>query len=250
MTPRRLTLVPIFLLSSAHAFAQQRDTTVKLAGVVFSAYTGRPLIGVIVETPYGRDTTDDLGHFALTSLLPVTQPVLFSHHGHYSQEMTARLKRGHVLRWTVVLNPDTDAVQLPPILVQGQGREWRFGLAGFYERRARGWGRFYAYQELERLGSLPLSALLGESGIWLRCSLGQCRAIDLSQCSYTFYEDGWESDPADVRRIRVSDLAGVEVYQRGSQVPMAFASTYGGPLGGYYPITCGGIVALWSRYLN
>ena len=248
MTPRsRTLLVPLFLLASVHASAQQRDTTAQLAGVVFSAYTGQPLAGATVETPYGRTMTDSLGRFALAALPPGTQPVLFSYRGQYSQELTARLKRGHVLRWTVVLNPDTEAIQLPPILVQGEGREWRFGLAGFYERRAKAWGRFYAYQDLERLGSLPLRALLGESGIWLRCSLGQCRAIDMSQCSYAVYEDGWRSSAEDIDRIRVSDLAGVELYQRGSQVPMAFATTIGK---GGYPITCGGIIAVWSRYLN
>jgi len=69
----------------------------------------------------------------------------------------------------------------------------------------------------------------------------------MSQCSYAVYEDGWRSSAEDIDRIRVSDLAGVELYQRGSQVPMAFATTIGK---GGYPITCGGIIAVWSRYLN
>jgi len=82
MTPRsRTLLVPLFLLTSVHASAQQRDTTAQLAGVVFSAYTGQPLAGATVETPYGRTMTDSLGRFALAALPPGTQPVLFSYRG-------------------------------------------------------------------------------------------------------------------------------------------------------------------------
>jgi len=248
MTPRRLTLVPIFLLASTHAFAQQRDTTAQLAGVVFSAYTGRPLAGATVETPYGRATTDVAGRFALSGQPPGNQPVLVSYRGHYSQELTARLKRGHTLRWTVVLNPDTEAVQLPPILVQAEGRNWRYGLAGFYERAGRGMGHYYTYEQLERRGSLPLRVLLEESGVALRCTVRGCVAVNItgSTCAYRYYEDGFIMPFEDINGVRASDLAGVEIYSRGTRTPFEFLGVGDLP----YQNTCGGVIAVWSRYLN
>src|SRR2546429_6827507 len=59
MTPRRLLLVPLCFLASVHASAQQRDTTAQLAGVVFSAYTGRPLVGATVRSETRETITED-----------------------------------------------------------------------------------------------------------------------------------------------------------------------------------------------
>ncbi len=248
MTPRRLLLVPLGFLASVHASAQQRDTAAQLAGVVFSAYTGRPLAGATVETPYGRATTDAAGRFALSGQPPGNHPVLVSYRGHYSQELTARLKRGHTLRWTVVLNPDTEAVQLPPILVEAEGRNWRYGLAGFYERAGRGMGQYYTYELLERRGSLPLRVLLEESGVALRCTVRGCVAVNYSglPCAYNYYEDGFLTPFEDINRVRASDLAGVEIYSRGTRTPFEFLGVGDRP----YEKTCGGVVAVWSRYLN
>ena len=60
----------------------------------------------------------------------------------------------------------------------------------------------------------------------------------------TLYEDGFQSDPAQINRLRASDLAGIEIYRRSVEIPGAYQVAYGGLN------TCGGVIAVWSRYLN
>jgi len=247
MTPRRLVLVPVFLFISAHASAQQRDTTAQLAGVVFSAYTGRPLVGATVRTETRETITDSLGHFTLGPLPAGALKVVFGYGEHVANTLTATLLRGTTLRWTVVLNTDPDAVMLPPILVEAQGRGVRYALTGFYERLNRRWGTFYTPQDLQRKGSVTVRALLYESGITLSCRFGECIAVDYRlgrYCPMTLYEDGFQSDPAEINRLRASDLAGIEIYRRSAEIPGAYQVAYGGLS------TCGGVIAVWSRYLN
>ena len=99
MTPRRLVLVPLFLFISARASAQQRDTTAQLAGVVFSAYTGRPLVGATVRTETRETITDSLGHFTLGPLPAGALKVVFGYGEHVANTLTATLLRGaHPLR--------------------------------------------------------------------------------------------------------------------------------------------------------
>src|SRR3989440_10852311 len=47
-------------------------------------------------------------------------------------------------------------------------------LAGFYDRRKWGFGRFYTRQDLERRRGLPLESLLRESGVSVGCRTGYC----------------------------------------------------------------------------
>ncbi|HEX9279177.1 MAG TPA: carboxypeptidase regulatory-like domain-containing protein [Gemmatimonadales bacterium] len=247
MTPRRLLFVPLCFLASVHASAQQRDTTAQLAGVVFSAYTGRPLVGATVRSETRETITDSLGRFTLGPLPAGTLKVVFGYGEHVANTLTATLPRGTTLRWTVVLNTDPEAVALPPILVEAQGRGARYALTGFYERLNRRWGVFYTPQDLQRLGSVTVRALLYGSGITLSCRFGECIAVDYRlgrYCPMTLYEDGFQSDAAQINRLRASDLAGVEIYRRSVEIPGTFQAAYGGLN------TCGGVIAVWSRYLN
>src|SRR5438034_5708882 len=210
MTPRRLLLVPLFLFTPGRASAQQRDTTAQLAGVVFSAYTGRPLVGATVRTETRETITDSLGHFTLGPLPAGALKVVFGYGEHVANTLTATLLRGTTLRWTVVLNTDPDAVMLPPILVEAQGRGVRYALAGFYERLNRRWGTFYTPQDLLRKGSVTVRALLYESGITLSCRCGECIAVDYRPCRYcpmTMNEDEIQSHPSHVNRPRPRDTA-------------------------------------------
>ena len=191
--------------------------------------------------------TDSLGRFTLGPLPPGTLKVVFGYGSNVANTMTATLQRGRTLRWTVVLNTDTDAVMLPPILVRAQGRGSRYALTGFYERLNRGWGSFYTPRDLQRLGSASLRGLLYESGVTLSCRFGECSAVDNRlgrYCPMTLYEDGFQSDAAQINRIRASDLAAIEIYRRSVEVPDAYQVAYGGMN------SCGGVIAVWSRYLN
>lgn len=255
MTLRRwIPIVALFLLlvvtsraGWAQGAPQRRDTTAQLAGVVFSAYTGRPLVGATVRTETGETRTDSLGRFTLGPLPPGTLKVVFGYGSNVANTLTATLQRGRTLRWTVVLNTDADIVTLPPILVEAQGQGRRYALTGFYERMNRRWGRFYSPQDLQRLGSVSLRALLYESGVTLSCRFGECIAVDYRlgrYCPMTLYEDGFQSDAAQINRLRASDLAGIEIYRRSVEIPGVYQVAYGALN------TCGGVIAVWGRYLN
>src|SRR5437763_8889505 len=137
---------------------------------------------------------------------------------------------------------DVDAVELSPIVVEA--RSWRAdrSLAGFYDRKKWRFGRFYTLADLERRSGLSLRSLLSETGVQVRCGIGPCLPIGgelWRRCVLTLFLDGMQL-PADfLETIRLDELAGVEVYKRGFDVPIEFQHTFGGG--------CGAVL-LWSRY--
>src|SRR5207249_5672877 len=60
------------------------------------------------------------------------------------------------------------------IVVEAQTLRADRSLAGFYERKKSGFGRYYTLADLKRRPLETLQALLLESGVQVRCRVGQC----------------------------------------------------------------------------
>jgi len=227
------------LVTSAHA---QRDTTARLAGTVRSSINGLPISGVMVAVKGSRvfGVSDSTGSFALGGLPDGRQVVRILYGDSLSYEHEMDLKGGKTLKLAVLL--DVVTAELAPIVVEAQTLRAERSLAGFYDRRKWSMGRFYTRADLEHSAAHSLDGLLGETGVQVVCRLGNCLPIGSDgarRCVMGLYLDGMRMPVASLNEIRVDELAGVEVYKHGLDVPTEFRSTFRN--------TCGAVVA-WSRH--
>jgi len=226
------------LVAPAHA---QRDTTARLAGTVRSSINGLPISGVMVAVKGSRvfGVSDSIGSFALGGLPEGRQVVRILYGDSLSYEHEMDLKSGKTLTLAVLL--DVVAAELAPIVVEAQTIRAERSLVGFYDRRKWTVGRFYTRADLDQRAAHSLDGMLGESGVQVVCRVGSCLPIGSDgarQCVMSLYLDGLRLPSASLNQIQVDDLAGVEVYKQGLDVPTEFRSSFRN--------TCGAVVA-WSR---
>ena len=227
------------LVTSAHA---QRDTTARLAGTVRSSTNGLPISGVMVAVKGSQvfSVSDSTGSFALGGLPEGRQVVRILYGDSLSYEHEMDLKGGKTLNLAVLL--DVVAAELAPIVVEAQTLRADRSLVGFYERRKLGVGRFYTLADLAHRPAPSLESLLRESAIQVVCRVGSCLPIGSDgtrQCVMALFLDGLRTPVAFFNTVRVEDLAGVEVYKRGFDVPTEFRSSFRN--------TCGAVV-MWNRH--
>ncbi len=233
--------IALILAAPTSALDAQQDSA-RLVGTVRSSINGRPLGGVMIAVGGSRvfDVSDSAGAFKLSGLPSGQQTVRILYRDEVFSEHPVKLKRGRTVQLYVLL--DLEAVELAPVVVEARSVRALRSLAGFYERRKRGFGRFYTFEDLERRGALRLDALLTESGVQVRCSFGTC--VPLIQrgarlCVPALSLDGMPAATDDLAFLRADDLAGVEIYKSAIDVPWEFQRSVAG--------NCGAIV-LWSRY--
>ena len=185
------------------------------------------------------DVTDSAGRFALADLPAGRQVIRILYRDSVSYQHPIKLTAGKTLTLSVLL--DVDAIELAPIVVEAKSLRAERSLAGFYDRRKWGFGRFYTQQDLERRRGLPLRSLLSESGVSMRCGSGYCIPLTSTfgrQCVMSLYLDGLWLPADQLDLVHLDELAAVEVYKRGFDVPEEFQFSFGS--------TCGAAL-LWSR---
>lgn len=220
--------------------AGQQDTLAAIRGSVTSAFDGRPLSGVMIAVPtVGRfAVTDSTGTFVLGRLPSGKQRVRISYLERGSADHDVPLRRGKVTVLAVLLN--VEAVDLAPVVVEEWGGHFVRSLAGFYDRKRRGFGTFFSWEDIERIRPYRLSSLLRQTGVLVQCWGGECLPYTFEptrRCPMALYVDGMPIDPVFLDAIDPGDVAGVEIYRRASQVPFEFVGLRDG---------CG-VVAVWSR---
>ena len=240
----------------ASALHLQVDTTAGIHGAVMSSFNGRPIAGVMIGVLEGGKftLTDAQGRFALTGLRSGRRTILISFDGRVTEDYVFSLEPQRSKRIAVLL--DEDAEDLDPLVVEAQAPNlWR-DLAGFYERREayRGFAHFFTREEISHLHAAKLSSLLTLEGIVTRCSV-ECRPTRVTRgslCLVPVSVNGVAQREPDYDGIKISDVAGVEVY-RGvppadlsrALVPVVGSSTWmgtGRSAGG----SCG-LVEIWTR---
>jgi len=226
------------LVTSLHA---QRDTTARLAGTVRSSINGLPISGVMVAVRGSRifGVSDSVGSFALVGLPGGQQMVRILYGDSLAYEHEMELKGGKTLTLSVLL--DVGAAELARIVVEAQSLRAERSLAGFYDRKQRSVGRFYTRADLVQRAAVSLDGVLSESGVQVVCRVGSCLPIGSDgtrRCVLALYLDGLRMPGSYLNQIRVDELAGVEVYKFGIDVPTEFRSSFRN--------TCGAVVA-WSR---
>jgi hypothetical protein len=135
---------------------------------------------------------------------------------------------------------DVKVVDLAPIVVEAASATYALSLAGFYERRMRGLGRFVTREDIERRQPRSLSTLLIGTGAVMRCGRNLlCSPIRISsgrRCPVSVFIDGMKVESFNIDMIPPTDVLGLEVYRQGADTPAEF-SRFSAP--------CGAIV-IWT----
>jgi len=238
---RPLYLLSLVLIGWTPLLMQAQADSARLAGSVRSSINGLPIAGVMIAVRGTQvfDVSDSAGAFALAGLPSGRQMIRILYRDSVWHEQNIDLKPAKTLRLSVLL--DLDAVALAPIVVEARSIRAERSLAGFYDRKKRGFGHFYTFRDLERRRGWTLRSLLGEAGVQIRCGPAYCLPVSWGgtrSCIMSLFLNGMRLSPDDMDVIQVDDLAGVELYKRGFDVPPEFQWGFGN--------NCGAVL-MWRR---
>src|SRR5438445_9739572 len=148
---QRAALASLLFLRVLPSPAQaQTDTAAGLTGTVRSFINALPVSGVMIAVKGSRvfNVSDSTGSFTLVGLPGGRQTVRILYGDSLSYEKEMDLKQGKTLTLSVLL--DVAATELAPIVVEAQTLSAERSLAGFYERKKSGFGRYYTLADLKR----------------------------------------------------------------------------------------------------
>ena len=200
------------------SLASQLDSAATIRGTASSTFNGHPLAGVMVSVPavHRFAVSDSDGRFELAGLPPGRQRIRVNYEGRNTEEYDFDLRRGKVKKLVVLL--DVDAVDLAPVVVEAQARDFSRNLAGFYDRRKwyAGFARFYTREEITRTHVSRLSSLLLRDGISVRCTTQGCVPMLWNRgtrCAVAVAIDGMQFAELDYDDVQIDEVQAVEVYR-------------------------------------
>jgi len=215
----------------AAPLSAQNDTTASIRGTAISAFDGRPLSGVLIAVPAARSfvVTNATGSFFLASLPVGAQKIRVSYDSRVTEEYEFTLLSRTSKKIAVLL--DADAEDLAPVVVEVQPiDQWR-NLGGFFARQKSyaGFARFFTREEIVGSHVPHISSLLALERIVTQCGLG-CRPTRISQgrrCVVPVSVDGLPMQEEEYDRIKVDDVAAIEVYRGNPPYGLTHATALG-----------------------
>lgn len=209
----------------------------------------RPLANADIWTVNGAGMrsrvarTDTAGRFVLDSLTPGTAMVAVRRIGSSPLERTVTLSAARRTEIDLVL--PTQAFTLPEVKVEAKAG--RAALAGFNERRQRGFGKFYDPADLARLAATytgdvfrQLPSVRLEQGFGTESALvneGR-RNSSGGYCALALLVNGVPTPPDAMLSVPKEELDGVEIFDSGDRVPLEYSS----------PATSCGAVLVWTKH--
>ena len=232
-----LALVVAAALTAA---ATHQDSLARLTGTVSGSKNGRPLADVMVSVKGtgGVHRTDSTGAFAIERIPPGRHTLRLAWHDRVSEDYQVALRAGQVLELAILL--DVGSVELAPIVVEATSTDAVLSLAGFYQRRGKGFGRFVTGEDIEKRKPANLSAMLTASGITMRCVRTACypaRYASGRRCAVPVFLDGLRVEAYDIDNIPPTDVLGIEVYRQGADTPAEFSR---------WSADCGAVI-IWTK---
>jgi hypothetical protein len=225
------------------------DAQAPLAGLVglVRDSTGHAIPGVEVRISGGQllyARTDDSGGFRLTGLAPGATRVTVRRLGFAPDTVHLTLRAGRID--SLVLSLGMVAAALPGVLVQDEyeARSHRI-LAGFWERRSRGFGSFLTRDEIERRNpydfvdlarGIPSMRILSING---RPTIRFGRSMTLRDCPPQYIVDGMRIENGSPDEFAPQDIEALEIYPGPATTPPQFTNRP-------FTYTCGAIV-IWTR---
>lgn len=220
--------------------ADRRSAT--LVGQVVNATTGRPVDGAVVSmvgSGFGA-LTDSTGAFRIPRTQAGRDTIEVRYIGYEPSRTPIELAPEQTSRVTLLLSPTVVRVADLTVEVRRSRRSAR--LAGFLERREKGFGDFFTPRDIRtRNPRLPSDLLRGIPGVTVgRIQHGKApvymgRGSRLG-CKPAVYLDGVYQSGLDVDDIPPEDLGAVEVYKGATDTPPEFMRT---------GTTCGAVV-IWT----
>jgi hypothetical protein len=250
---RRASPIAILLLGAPTVLPAQeeagpgtRQETRELAvlvGQVVSAATGAPIDGAVVSSVgsgFGA-ITDSTGNFNIPQAYAGTDTIEVRFIGYEPSRTEISLEAGETSRVTLLLSPTVLRVADLTVEVRRDRRSRK--LAGFLERRAKGFGMFFSPRDIQnRSPRLTSDLLRGLPGVRVtRIEHGRAQVFvgrgARADCPPAVYLDGvYQSglQPDDIPR---EDLGAMELYRGATDTPVEFMHTTGR--------TCGAVV-IWT----
>jgi hypothetical protein len=235
--------VAIGSLVAATAGAQTRYAS--LVGVVRDS-AGHPIPGVEVRlqgSTNGYTRTNDSGGFRLPGLPAGAVNVSARRLGFAPASMDVKLQPGRVDSLVLSLTATVAAIEGVLVEDEYEARSHRL-LAGFWDRRSRGFGNFITRDDIERrdphdfvdlvrmVPSIQVQTRNGRKVV--RMGRGTNR-----DCPPQYWVDGLRIEAASPEEFVPQDVEAVEVYSGPATIPPQFVARYGS-------YTCGAIV-IWTR---
>lgn len=227
---------------SASAPPDAQPSLVTLVGQVVNATTGRPVDGAVVSmvgSGFGA-VTDSAGAFRIPRTHAGPDTIEVRYIGYEPSRTPIQLPPDQTSRVTLLLSPTV--VRVADLTVEVRGSRRSAKLAGFIERRERGFGVFFTPRDIRtRNPRLPSDLLRGIPGVTVGRIVHGKAPVYLGRgaqrgCPPAVYLDGVYQSGLDVDDIPPEDLGAVEVYKGAADTPPEFMR-----LGR----TCGAIV-IWT----
>lgn len=217
--------------------------TARLVGQVVSALDGKPLPGAVVSllrSGMGA-ISDSAGNFAIPRTAAGQDTVEVRYVGYERNLMPLYLEPERTTRVVLLLSPNV--VRLADLKVEVE-RERLDILRGFDERRAKGIGHYFSFEEIQKRRPRYTSDLLRQvPGLRVGPSIsGRAEVISgrsAIPCTPALFLDGIHYRDMHVDDVLATELGAVEVYTGAAQVPPQFATAAAAS-------GCG-VIVLWSR---
>jgi len=153
-----LGIILLCVSSTTIATAQTAEASAIVRGAVVDSLSGLPLPRATVAIGQTEQATDFLGHFVIRSVTPGTQTVRVRRVGYREYSSTISLGAGD----TTLQHFALQAVPMPLTEVTIEGRVIRVPrvFEAPYQRAARGDGRFFTKEDIEKLNPADVRSLL------------------------------------------------------------------------------------------
>jgi len=245
------------LLALSLVFASPAAAQV-LSGRVLDAADGEPVPQARISVlnaegrMVGRTTSAENGTFSLQLRLPGLVRLRAERTG-YSATLTQPVQVGNLEVLQVDVRMAVQALAVEPLTVIGRTQPKRresLAVSGFYEREARGFGRFLRREEIERYANadvaqvidrLPGTTRIGNNIVFDRSSMVgaiyRSQTGKGAQCLPLVYLDGIRMAGSLNRMVHPEHLEAVETFSGASQIPVQYAGS---------DSACG-VILLWTR---
>ena len=228
-------------LVAASIFPDAGEAQAILRGRVVDSETGQILAGAIVTVRRG-DTpfiADSLGEFLARQLPGGEMQVRVQCLGYAQSDFRIFIPDSGVVRRDFAL--DFTGQRLPAVAVRARAEQLMPRYAAFEQRRQRGLGAFFRWDELnkEEFGSVG-DALRTVRGVRIQCNQAtfECFAVmaRAQQCHPTWFVDGMEARSFN-ENTPIRDVYGLEIYRGAGETPGEFSGSNA---------ACG-VIVVWTK---
>lgn len=237
--PRCARPVIAILLAAAVA-AQPVPAQGSIRGRVIDSELGDPLSGAVIRIR-GRPTltTDTLGRFAALGVSPGETDLRIELIGFTPGTFKVRMPASGDLERDFAL--DFTGHRLPDVVVRARAERLMSRYVDFENRRSRGMGAYFRWDELKNSGYNSVGdALRTVRGVRIRCNQQtyECFAMMVRSpgCPPTWFIDGTEVASFH-ENTSIRDIYGIEVYRGPGEVPGEFTGSNA---------ACG-VIVMWTK---